>query len=212
MRSHDRTLLSSLGFNDPDKKDPRHDLACRYISQREIAGKVVAAFNTAPRPVLQKDSTDEYEGVTSRTYTAKGAAYECPISKGDGQYKVTIGFVDVVISAQRATHDKGRGRHRHFPKDWSDWQDTESLRHYNAAVGVEVKIGEVGAGEIIRQVNLYREHLSFEGFVVATAFPLSEGGAEQLRIANILHFVLGKGFERFCAIEDAKAPAQSPEL
>lgn len=32
MYSHNRTLLASAGFADPDKKDPEHDLACRYLS------------------------------------------------------------------------------------------------------------------------------------------------------------------------------------
>jgi hypothetical protein len=31
--SHDRTLIASLGFADPDKQDPMHDLACEYLSQ-----------------------------------------------------------------------------------------------------------------------------------------------------------------------------------
>ena len=31
--AHDRTLLASLGFADPDKKDQMHDLACEYLSQ-----------------------------------------------------------------------------------------------------------------------------------------------------------------------------------
>lgn len=41
MHSHDRTLLSKLGFADPDKKDGRHDLACQYLAQDEIALKLV---------------------------------------------------------------------------------------------------------------------------------------------------------------------------
>ena len=30
--AHDRTLLNSLGFSDPDKKLPLHDLACQYLT------------------------------------------------------------------------------------------------------------------------------------------------------------------------------------
>jgi hypothetical protein len=212
MRSHDRTLLSSLGFNDPDKKDPRHDLACRYIGQPEIAGKVLTTFNV-PLHVSKVSQNDfEFEGEESQTLTLQKASYEWPLSKGDGQYKVTIGFLDVLLRSELAAFSKGRQRSKYYFSPWGEWRDVDETSRSNVVVGVEVKVGEVGAGEIMRQVRLYREHMSFKGFVVATAFALSPGGAEQLHSANIRHFVLGKGFERFCAIEDAKAPAQSPEL
>jgi len=37
MHSHKRTLLASLGFNDPDKKDSRHNLGCQYLAQTRAA-------------------------------------------------------------------------------------------------------------------------------------------------------------------------------
>ena len=33
MHSHNRTLLAKLGFADPDKGEPRHDMACRYVTE-----------------------------------------------------------------------------------------------------------------------------------------------------------------------------------
>lgn len=41
MHSHDRTLLAKLGFQDKDKGDPRHDLACQYLKQPEVAERLV---------------------------------------------------------------------------------------------------------------------------------------------------------------------------
>lgn len=33
--SHDKTILARLGFQDPDAKDPLHDLACEYMALEE---------------------------------------------------------------------------------------------------------------------------------------------------------------------------------
>lgn len=41
MHSSDRTLLASLGFADPDKKDKRHTLACQYLAQAAVLSKVI---------------------------------------------------------------------------------------------------------------------------------------------------------------------------
>lgn len=78
MHSHDRTLLSSLGFSDPDKKDRTHDLACQYLAQPGVAcGMLRSLF--------------ELEG------TLKRSEPERLISKGSGQYRTTIGFADLML-------------------------------------------------------------------------------------------------------------------
>lgn len=33
----DNSLLAKMGFADADRKDPLHDLACRYLAQPEVA-------------------------------------------------------------------------------------------------------------------------------------------------------------------------------
>lgn len=40
MHSHSRTLIAKLGFADPDKKSPRHDLACQYLGEPEQIAKI----------------------------------------------------------------------------------------------------------------------------------------------------------------------------
>lgn len=45
MRTSDRSLLQSLGFADPDKGNPEHDIACRFLAQPEQALKLRAAID-----------------------------------------------------------------------------------------------------------------------------------------------------------------------
>ena len=51
MHSHNQTLLSKLGFADPDKNDPRHDLACQYLGQTK---QILRLFQLAMQPVKQE--------------------------------------------------------------------------------------------------------------------------------------------------------------
>jgi len=197
--SHDRTLLASLGFADPDKREPLHDLACEYLSQTPQSERIARLVE--PGVV----------SVESRT--------EVAILKGDGQYRTTIGFLDLRI-------------------DWID----ETVSSYSArakgSVLTEVKIRPVGVGDILRQINLYRSHitenLSYENndirsriramdgekaayklisdkfWVLATTFELDHGQAQTIRGANITHIRLGDGFTKWFEGRQHR-PAPTPE-
>lgn len=80
--AHDRTLLASLSFGDPDKKDPLHDLGCQYISQPSVCN----AMNIA----LQEGGKLEFD-------ESRCPVLEAPITKGEGKYKTMIGFIDVTL-------------------------------------------------------------------------------------------------------------------
>src|SRR5579875_2087926 len=121
MRSHDQTLLARLGFSDPDKKDPRHDMACRYLSQPE---QVLAMARLLGMPKLpdvgaeqvvrcnsdgwaSPDGTSELRVRVAEHRTKADGHVEAPVSKGEGRYKVTVGFLDVLGTWELAARYHG---------------------------------------------------------------------------------------------------------
>lgn len=85
VHSHDRTMLASLGFADPDKRDRLHTLACRYLdlskSRRIIAG-ILSSMSPTKERVTPKDIPAQFEAI---------------ITKGEGQYQTIVGFADLVL-------------------------------------------------------------------------------------------------------------------
>src|SRR3954452_17922824 len=83
MHTHTRTLLAQLGFADSDKQDPRHDLACRYLAQKDVLRKVLREAHKDARHV--------------REVRVEQVIPEAHIVKGEGQYRSTIGFADLLV-------------------------------------------------------------------------------------------------------------------
>lgn len=78
--AHDKTYIASLGFSDPDKKDPRHDLACRYLARPEVYQLILKRFkNYNDKEIILKTS------------------FEVPLIKGFGDYRTIIGFLDLEL-------------------------------------------------------------------------------------------------------------------
>jgi hypothetical protein len=120
--AHDRTLLSSLAFGDPDKKEPLHDLACQYIARPEVVRAMGRthkhSFTVSPcegweqHPTLEKhwyrgqEVLPEIEIASRPGQTVQrdlpievsSAAFDSMLVKGEGRYATTIGFIDVVIT------------------------------------------------------------------------------------------------------------------
>jgi len=107
--SHDKTLLAKLGFADPDKSTARHDLACTYCAQPAVMRKILAMAIPAPKdrviieecegmPISSSGPSTHCFSINSfhDTLLAGPASFEVPLSKGEGQYKTTIGFIDVL--------------------------------------------------------------------------------------------------------------------
>lgn len=200
--AHDNTLLSRLGFQDPDKKLPRHDLACRYIAQ----------------PGLLKDLFGLHVAVSART--------EEVISKGQGQYRQHIGFADAVAEwgyftcAAHADHDASHNRHWRWiengrpgvvvePPGPRPKKCSEIPCESGGIVLIEVKITPVPAAEILRQLNLYRQYLDVTGTLLVVDFPIVEGDKDQLLSAGIDTVRLGVSFEQWLPTQRTEAPLRS---
>jgi hypothetical protein len=197
--SHDRTLLASLSFGDPDKREPLHDLACEYLAE-PIQSQRLVRFATT------------FKGDVSTVSKS-----EVVISKGEGRYRSTIGFLDLMIEwEENAT----------VPKDEHGWA-TRSLAR--GIVVVEVKINPIGIGDLLRQIGLYREYVGGNptpserlrfletgeqvgqlSWVLATAYALDAGQMDTLRQSCVHCVRLGDGFTKWFE-ERQKRPAPKLE-
>lgn len=171
MHSHDRTLLKSLGFADPDKRNRRHDLAIQYLSRFKTAQALLPQITKSPVKVVTYWISPEYH-----------------ITKGEGKYKTTIGFADLVSTAELVQvveaparilcpeiesytwdYRNGGGREEWEAKKnatWARWQaewDAAPLERCaiaaRASTLYEVKIGPTPIGDVLRQLQLYLEYL-----------------------------------------------------
>ena len=110
MHSHDRTLLASMGFADPDRRERRHTLACQYLAEPETALRLwerVIPGATAPKPDLE---AIEYRPLAAYTGQQPWAhlegrwcqasharqAIEVPITRDRGYL---LGFWDLQLEA-----------------------------------------------------------------------------------------------------------------
>jgi hypothetical protein len=202
MHSSDRTLLARLGFSDPDKGDNRHDLACQYFSANKKAA--LALVDHAYRIKYQSN----YNGSNFKVETyAEPDKDECgpvvleyPISKGEGQYKTTIGFVDVKIPFSKHVRIVGEQNiNAWWPKEEPRWVHIDEVKVNNGDIYIEVKIHPVGLGDILRQVNLYKEYISGYNSIwfLVTPYAISRADCASLRVADVHHVRLGDEFKRW---------------
>ena len=228
MHSHDRTLLASLGFSDPDKKNRRHDYACQFLAKAEnavaimhrlmgsriltkeafhrIDALVVAANNgdaLSLRRLNEIWATYDTPPISPESVSLWRSAIEAPISKGEGQYKSTIGFADVLLDLNSKYLFVLR-MSESFPEK-AHWVSGRKK------VLVEVKIHPVDVGAIIRQLNLYREHYHFDytpdsETLAVCDFDLQPEDIATLRSERIQYLRLGTRFDAY-----VKEREQSPK-
>lgn len=201
MHSHDRTLLAKLGFSDPDKKNPDHDLACLYLSQPEVRRKVGDWL--AGQINFGSDIT---------VVKVRGRAdLEYHLQKGTGQYATTIGFIDVMYSF---TIDAEKTIREEFDQLHQRWRPCEPrqgiVKDYRQfCVFVEVKIEPVSIGDVLRQMNLYAAYtkpgIDFPKGLLVAPWDISEPEVESLKNAGFLHMKLGSAFKEWVASNTAKA-------
>jgi hypothetical protein len=202
--SSDRTLLTQLGFADPDRKNERHDRAIQYLAQGEMMKRMVEVCGVVPV------STVKNARVAQRRLTPE---FERPVVKGSGDYRMIVGFLDLTLwmhvdweEDREEQHYDRRTRQDLVTTSTEQWTMSE-------AIVIEVKITPVSIGEVLRQLNLYREFFIARlarAWVLATDYPISEGDRIVLKASKIWHVRLGSGFDEYLARKDE--PAASPEL
>jgi hypothetical protein len=300
MHSHDRTFLASLAF--ADKQNPKHDWACQYIGQKDVILKLA-------RKVSLRREGKRKSGVEMKLESVSGTVdFEAALSKGEGKYKTTVGFLDLScvldvclvgdyvaeLSLLNEIRDAGgmilklsdgalefwvpqmefdldsseldglsfgerldkKAQHQKKAEglivdlldrfgarleqrkatvsdllgscsgnQWLYQATKNSKAAYRDHLVIEVKINPVPVGDILRQLNLYREYLGNRwenkpvdgvAFALVTAFPLSAMDAGMLEHSGVFHFTLGSAFATFCEQQAGAARsgdvANSPEL
>lgn len=232
MRSHERTMLARCGFDDQDRSDPMHDLACRYLStevQPEGIAKIAGLGRLERQCEVEKYNRNAGCEFNLEKHTAVSdfvhfkTHTEFAIHKGDGQYRVTIGFADVVFTYKRMeslTRRESVAYRKVYTTDRFDYKveridekplaqpDTEpqdcSCRYIDGgpfSVVVEVKTNPLPVSDVVRQVSLYRSHTDprLTRFLIATTFPMTESQVQYLKNEGIFHCVLGSKFQRFAS-------------
>lgn len=201
MHTHDRTMLASMGFADKDKKNPKHDLACLYLTRPEV---MQAMSQWVRWPVSGKRPRECKVRMTPNL--------EHHLQKGEGKYATTVGFLDVVYHAQWSwVHDVTQ----HRTKDkwgYDKWVEGDPYPSTSEATGylfAEVKIEPIGYGEILRQLNLYRDYFksSVVPGVLVTAWQLSDLEKSAIEKAGYVCMNLGDGFATWAEAQPA-APSK----
>ena len=162
MHSYDRTLLSKLGFADPDKRNPEHDQACLYLTQPDVARKVAAWMME-----LRGEWTDKF-GLLRFSKVRFASSQEHHLQKGFGQYATTIGFIDVVYQFEGIVEGVQTSKYVEVPSSKFKGEFVNKLvpcepvprqlppDHWK--MFVEVKIAPVSIGDVLRQLNLYASY------------------------------------------------------
>ncbi len=193
-------MLANLGFSDKDK-DSDHDDACAYL--RSHPEKLSALH---PGIDFKDQRGDRVRRTYGPTTWALTAATEVALSKGHGQYKTTVGFLDVVIYREKSAHltyeEIGYGG------NWT--KEEEDVVNEVTPLLVEVKAKHVSEAEVLRQISLYRQYVEGVWFVVVLFEP-SLQFVEELSAADIVVVKLGTSFREWLAGR-LKAKATVAEL
>lgn len=221
MYSHERTMLAKLGFADPDRREPLHDLACRYLATPDAVRRLIQCLAIERGPEPHSENSSDYERVSCSVWKVAShqCQRECEIAKGLGQYRTTIGFADLVVQLQvEQRHCDVRRRTRNVydergHRTWTPWQAiNDEVWKFQETVGIEAKVTPGAISDVIRQVKLYRSYSGIRRWVVATTFPLMRPELECLANEELQHVQLGSYFQAFVASQSASEPVVNTEV
>ncbi len=214
MHSHDRTMLAKFGFADPDRNNPDHDLICQYIAQTDAIKKIVAVMAT---DVPLKNNVGDTVAVDYDEFTVvvkgdlgfrTGCKPEYHLTKGDGPYKTTIGFLDIRVQVVRVlaatlTHRWHEYERKFVPREHED----REIADRSWATFIEVKAGKIAVNDVIRQMKLYEEYFfrptgqhecapkGAPRMILAAPWGITESEARDLKVSGIMFARIGDGFQ-----------------
>nr|BDD44595.1 hypothetical protein 2 [Flavobacteriaceae bacterium] len=218
--SFNSTLLSHLGFADPDKRESEHDLACQYLIDNALSlyDALFPIDIDCNRPFACRtcDTSHIVCGQVCRTTDIVRANQEVLVTHGNYRYRRTIGFLDAVICLSVGHFIEGcrcrlplppvdKGIELRQPRDLAK-TDCRGRPHENgewhiysgqSSIAIEVKVRPVRIGDILRQLNLYRGYYLADHWVVATCYSMSERDRAALQQQDILHVRLGERFQEW---------------
>lgn len=231
MHSHDRTLIASLGFADPDKRSGLHDIACQYLAEPEQAQKLAELVKRkdaraqyyVPSSAGQECSEEEWQSAVAadrprESWSASAdagriavkAVTEVPIVKGSGPYKSVVGFLDVMVAFKGVRSYRVERWVRSSTNAVPCGYVAEDISsRWDGVCCVEVKTTECQVSSIIRQIKLYKEFFPgafsdvIAGWAVATTFKPTAGFVSELRREGIIPLTLGERFTQWIEARQA---------
>ena len=233
-RTADRTLLASLGFQDTDRRTPKHTLACQYLSEPENAQRLLDRYKEtwlpageAPGPTtVDRDGRHETQRAAflralprlpraTTSFNLTSAVMETPIYKSHGYL---VGFWDVVVKGELGVID-GWTECGEISVDedcqWSTngkravvtgWHAKPFIEAIPRNVCIEVKAGRTDISEVCKQLALYQSFTSGSVIVLATCYPLTRTEKSNLHAKGIRHILLGKKFDEYVEARKAEQP------
>jgi hypothetical protein len=100
------TLLGKLGFQDADHKTKKHDAGAHFFAEKETLCRICDMFELWPKLYWGETRHFKYDLTrislqppteVTREIVDIELRTEVPLSKGEHQYKTTIGFIDGVV-------------------------------------------------------------------------------------------------------------------
>ena len=139
------------------------------------------------------------------TIAARRAKTEYCLTKGDGKYLTTIGFLDVLFTMDAVVNAY---REKDIDPFVETWPDPVASERVPISLVIEVKASKSSISEAIRQIELYRQFYTATSasrcfWVLVTLFPITASELSLLKTANIWHAQLGEDFEDFCISHSA---------
>jgi hypothetical protein len=211
VHASDRTLAASLGFADPDKREPRHELACQYLATDEGLARLGKAVVDPIVEGLPLPSLEDFRG--ERRLEPAGfqmpPSPEVAVVKGDHRYQHVVGFLDLVLLARyKHVWDGEKVRRSWNQVTCQGEQRWEAHRGEDGrvfSIVVEVKATPTPASDVVRQLNLYRQFYVPLCrpclWLVVTTYPVTEADLRTFEAASIGHARLGRSFDAWCELQ-----------